>query len=93
MHYGKKAGSDLHVRRVLIDMAESPSTRRAVPADRQETDSGNKKTRSPVCLKIILLQRGELFYSSFTVRICPQRMGMETEGIDVEKVLEVRVCV
>lgn len=29
----KKAGLDPHVRRVLIDMAESRSTRRAVPVD------------------------------------------------------------
>lgn len=46
--YGKReAGSDLHVRRVLIDMAESHSTRRAAPADSQDPTLGIKKRAAP----------------------------------------------
>lgn len=53
----------------LIDMAESRSPRRAVPVDSQDrADPGNKKTRSRVCLKIILLQQGEFKNAFFTVR-------------------------
>lgn len=57
-------------------MAESRSTRRAAPADSQDTaDPGNKKTRSPVCLKIILLQRGEFFYT-----LLPRHRAARSEG-------------
>ncbi len=75
-------------------MAESRSTRCAAPADSQDRpDPGNKKTRSPVCLKIILLQRGEFFYTSFTARTGPLKHGTEADGDYVEKLFEVRVCV
>ena len=47
-YYGRGAGSGLHVRRVLIDMAESPSTRRAAPADRQDPTLGIKKKKKKV---------------------------------------------
>lgn len=39
----KEAGSDPHARSALIDMAESRSTRRAVPVDSHDrADPGNK---------------------------------------------------
>lgn len=48
-----EAGSDPHVRSILIDMAESRSTSRAVPADRREPILGiKKKSQSPVFLKL-----------------------------------------
>lgn len=99
VYYGKRgAGSDLHVRR-RFDWHGGVSQYALRRASRQAgPDPGNKKTRSPVCLKTILLQRGEslflfFFYTSFTVPKKKKKKGNGGRGSRCWKSFrKVRVC-
>lgn len=75
----------------MIDMAESPSTRSVEPADRQDPAQGIKNRAATSVWRLFYCSE----VSPFTVfkQHSPQSGGIEATGVDVEKVLEVRVSV
>lgn len=77
----------------LIDMAESPSTRSAAPADRQDPTLEIKKRAATSVWRLFYYSE----VSSFTLfsQYVPTRTewAIEATEVDVEKVLEVRVPV